>query len=165
MFERAGTSTGGSAHSPTRIHCLVILNISCRFFLSMRRRYPKARWRTAVRQVGVSGETTTLSGTLVFDPAASTSLISFVSDLAPVCRSLHHHVARRCTCGQRAFRASVCAFSLDTSSWVSVPSSTCTPHTRIWHGGATCRGPSTAAGTSACRLQLRRLSRRVCFSS
>ena len=58
-------------------------------------------------------------------PARSTSLISVVSDLAPICQNLHHHVARRCTCGQRAFRASVCAFSLN-SSWVSVPSSTWT---------------------------------------
>ena len=37
----------------------------------------------------------------------------------------------------------MCAFSLNTSSWVSVPSSTWTPHTRRW--------PWTAAGTSACR--------------
>ena len=45
---------------------------------------------------------------------------------------------------------------------VSVPSSTCTPHISIW--GAMCHAPSTAAGSSACRLLLYRLSRRVRFS-
>ena len=52
-----------------------------------------------------------------------------------LCQSLHHHVARRCTCGQRAFRASEYALSLNLSSCVSVPSSTCTPHISIWRRG------------------------------
>ena len=62
-------------------------------------------------------------------PARSTILNSLVSDTPPVCRSLHVHNARRCTCGQRAFRASVCALSLNTSSWVSVS----IKHVRVAH--------------------------------
>ena len=42
------------------------------------------------------------------------------------------------------------AFSSNTSWSVSYPSSTCTPHTGVWHGDAMCHAPSTAAGTS-CR--------------
>ena len=74
-------------------------------------------------------------------PAWSTSLISLVSDPAPVCWSLHHHVARRCTCGQRAFRACVCAFFFFCSRGF------------LFHRAR------------ATHVQFFRLSRRVCVSS
>ena len=64
---------------PTRIHCLLSCRtVSCRLFLSMRRRNPKARWRTVVRQVGCR-----VKNVVTFwDPARPTSLISLVSDAA-----------------------------------------------------------------------------------
>ena len=72
-----------------------------------------------------------------------------------MCQSLHHHVARRCTCGQRALRASVCAFFfLNTSSWVSLPWSTWTPHTTAFGAGAQCA-----------MLHLRPQARRLAASS
>ena len=79
----------------------------------------------------------------VWDPEPGsggfTSLISLVSDPAPVSRSLHQPVDRRCTCGQRAFRAFVFAFSLNTSWSASYPSSTLTSHTRnAWERDVPC---------------------------
>ena len=52
---------------------------------------------------------------------------------------------------QKYFRRARYAFSSNMSSWVSVPSSTWTPHTRSWHRGAMCLGRSTAASTQRVR--------------
>ena len=44
------------------------------------------------------------------------------------------------------------------------PSSDRTPHTRNWHGSAMCHAPSTAGGTSGCRLQSSFVASRLCSS-
>ena len=98
------STTGGRAHSPSKIHSLLV---SCRFLPIHETQ--KSKSATEDRKNDVT----------VWDPepgpAQSTSLISL------------WYLTRH-----------QCAFPLNTSSWVSVPSSTCTPHTSIWHRGATC---------------------------